>query len=343
MTVRDYYSLTTQGRARRLRELAWNALAAYDLDVVRMQLLSNEWNGVFRLDTRDGRKLVLRVGLPRDKGGYDPEEIRSEMMWTDALHRELGLTVPAPIRNRDGDLLTTASAAGVPEPRHCVVFTWVPGVDLADRLTEAAYAATGELMARLHMHAATWTPPPGFHIVRNDTPYHPKDPQRLLTPPYLDRFTPEQQALLRDATARVEAVQGRLWNNGQPPRVIHHDLHMWNVKLDRGRVHPIDFEDLVWGHPVQDIGLALYYIQDRSDYTNLRRAFQEGYTRHLPWPDDDDIDAFIVRRSLDFLNHFVGSDDPQEQAFFPKFMERSMERMRRLMPVFSAHTERSRK
>ena len=45
--------------------------------------------------------------------------IRSEASWLAALSRDTALTVPTPVANRDGGLVTSVSAAGVPEPRHC--------------------------------------------------------------------------------------------------------------------------------------------------------------------------------------------------------------------------------
>jgi Ser/Thr protein kinase RdoA (MazF antagonist) len=45
------------------------------------------------------------------------------------------MRVPRPLPARDGRLVMIAGAAGVPEPRLCILFTWVPGTDLADHLT----------------------------------------------------------------------------------------------------------------------------------------------------------------------------------------------------------------
>ena len=47
-------------------------------------------------------------------------------------------------------------------------------------------------------------------------------------------------------------------------RILHNDLHQWNVRIYRGRLSPIDFEDLMWGWPVQDIATTLYYHLDNG-------------------------------------------------------------------------------
>lgn len=326
--MKPFYELRPQGRARRLRALALAALEEYPLAVAGLRFMSDGWNTVYRVDTQSGEKYVLRITRP---GAYGPEDVRSEMMWLDALHRETDLILPAPLHTRDGALFSTQQVAGVPEARHVVVFSWVPGKDLGDALTPQNYAATGELLARLHQHSAGWTPPAGFAIRRNDTVFNPTDPPHLFDPAFRDRLAESLWAPLRRAAEEVEAAQKELWNRGHPPQVIHFDLHQWNVKVHRGQVHVIDFEDLVWGYPVQDIGLIFYYIQDRPDAADLRRAFQEGYTRRLPWPETypGEIALHTVRRGLDFANLLIDEQDPQEQEFLPVFFRRLEERLTR--------------
>lgn len=326
--MKPFYELKRLGRIRRLRALALAALDAYDLPVAGLRLLNDGWNAIFRVDCTDGAKWVLRISRP---GMYGPAEVRSEMMWLDALSRDTDLILPAPLHTRDGELLVTRQVEGVPESRHVVIFSWVPGKDLADALTPENYAATGELLARLHQHSAGWTPPPGFAINRNDSVWHPKDEPKLFDPRFAEKLSPDLWDLLRAAHAQVAEAQAELWGRGAPPQVIHYDLHQWNVKVQRGGVYPIDFEDLTWGYPVQDIGLVFYYIQDREDAADLRRAFREGYGRRLPWPEHypGEIAIHTVRRTLDFANLLIDENDPEEQATVQRFFQRTAGRLAR--------------
>ena len=66
-------------------------------------------------------------------------------------------------------------------------------------------------------------------------------------------------------------------------RIIHGDLHQWNVRNARGVLSPIDFEDLMLGWPMQDIATTLYYF-DAENISALRDAFQTGYTRQARGP-----------------------------------------------------------
>ncbi|MBX3053843.1 MAG: phosphotransferase [Caldilineaceae bacterium] len=327
--MKPFYDLRPQGRIRRLRTLALAALQEYELALAGLRFISDGWNYVFRVDTTGGEKFVLRVTRPTK---YGPTDVRSEMIWLDALHRETDLLLPAPLRTRRGELFTTVQVEGVPEARHVVVFSWVPGKDLGDVLTPQNYASTGELLARLHQHAATWTPPDGFAIRRNDTVFNPTDQPHLFEPAFRDRLNERLWGLLSVAYGRVAEAQAELWGRGQSPQVIHYDLHQYNVKVHRGRVYPIDFEDLVWGYPVQDIGLIFYYIQSRDDAAQLHAAFREGYTRRLPWPETypGEVALHTLRRTLDFANLLIDEQDPQEQEFIRRFFQRTEERLARL-------------
>ena len=59
------------------------------------------------------------------------------------------------------------------------------------------------------------------------------------------------------AIAWTQEAITRLQASGEPLRLLHGDLHPWNVRSYRGVLSPIDFEDLMLGWPVQDIATTL--------------------------------------------------------------------------------------
>lgn len=115
-------------------------------------------------------------------------------------------------------------------------------------------------------------------------------------------------------------------------RLLHGDLHQWNVRYSRGRLSPIDFEDLMWGWPVQDIATTLYYSVDEDDYPVKRVAFEQGYQRISPWPEriPGEIASFIAARGLGMAN-FVLHHPELIDNDTPAFLERVEKRLQRLM------------
>jgi Ser/Thr protein kinase RdoA (MazF antagonist) len=329
--MKPYHHLTEHGQARRLRRLAFNALQEYDLPVTRLSLVTNDMNGIFRLDLPGGQKLILRITLP--EGGHDRDHVAAEMDWLSALARDTRLSVPRPIPARDGSLVVEASVTGVPEPRLCAIFTWVPGTDLIKHISTLNLSRLGELMAALHNHAKTYQPPAGLALLRFDRVFPFLEPVVLFDEPYADLFSPERRTVYLQALDWAQHAIDILKASGEPMRILHGDLHQWNVRYFRGLLSPIDFEDLMWGWPVQDIATSLYYFIDAENYPTLRNAHKEGYSRCAPWPEryPGEIDAFIAARGLGIVNFVLNDPNPKWKSQSDKFVERIEKRLRRLL------------
>jgi Ser/Thr protein kinase RdoA (MazF antagonist) len=329
---RPFADLTAGGQARRLRQMASRALARYDLRGPRLSLVDNGFNGIFRVDTDDSRRYALRINSPAHR---TLTEIRSEVWWLRALSRETELTVPEPISMRDGDLVGTVEVDGVPQPRHHVVFRWLDGRNVRRPPTPALAAELGYLMARLHDHADTFVPPPEFSATRRDRAWPFGVPGAVYADDEDARFPPPRRAVLREAAARVEAALAELYADPDGLRFLHFDLHQGNVKVDRGRLWPLDFDDCRWGYPVQDIAVSLFYLERNSLRADphdaaLRAAFARGYTRRRPWPEryTGQLDTFVVAHFLDSLNFALLSDQPYFREILPGVLARTEDRLR---------------
>lgn len=327
----DFYHLTPSGRARRLRRVATTALQAYDLQVGALRLLTIETNAVYRVDGADGRRYVLRVG----RGGHighSPGEVRSETEWLAALDRDTDLRVPVPLANVAGELVTLIEAPGVPDPRNCVLFRWLPGRLLDQDLSTSNMEAYGALAARLHEHATGFRPSTAFEIVRYDRAFPFDQAVVLFDPACCTYVTASQREVFAAATERVQAAIDDL-RRREPMRVLHGDLHRWNVLVDGDGLAAIDFEDLVWGWPVQDLAIALYYLAWRDDYRSLFEAFRRGYERVAAWPvaDEAELDTFIAGRALVLANDVELLEEAEDRAMGPEWMDRFEARIRTLL------------
>jgi len=324
--LKNFYELTYQGRVRRLRKLAIEALKDYDLEVVGLRLLTNEFNGIFRVDTVSGDKYILRISRPNE---HELKEILSEMMWLAALRRDTDLMVPEPVRTSLGELVTTIEVPGVPEPRHCVIFGWVPGNDLSEQLTALNLHKSGAFTALLHEHGEKFQPPEKFSINRYNSVFPFGDPVVLFNEEIGDVISDDQRALFTRGVEKVQNVIDELHAGDQKPLVIHADLHQWNLRIFRGRVGAIDFEDLMWGYPLQDIAITFYYLQRREDYANLHGAYMKGYQTEREWPEQypGQLDVMIAGRGLDLLNYVLQDKDPEWREQVPAFIARNEQRL----------------
>lgn len=323
--MKDYYQLTQMGKARRLRQLAIQALSAYDLDVLRVRLITNEQNGIFRVDTRDKQKYILRVVIP--DAGHTVDEINSEMMFLNVL-KDSDITALMPLITKSGDWVSTAQVEGVPQARHCNVFTWVNGVDLADKRSPEIWFSFGALSAQLHQFSQSFTPPTSFTLPTFDTPFPYKEDSVLFADAHREHFSDEAYDLLHLAFDKIQTDIDSLFKDTSGLRVIHGDLHQWNVRITRGQLSPIDFEDLLWGYPIQDIAITLYYNRYDDQYEVLLDQFRRGYETISPFPEvyDGQLETHMLSRRIGLLNYVFNAEE-EDIRDFPNFIPLTAERI----------------
>lgn len=315
---KTFRQLTLRGQLQRLRAVAAEILLDYPLRVRRLRFLAMETNVFFRVDGEDGSRYALRVGTAGRHGAEDHE---LETRWLAALARETDLHVIEPVARTDGGYVTRTPeipSASLPAALECVLFRWVPGRHLAEHLSCRTYHDLGRAMARLHEHAASFVVEPERQPLAWDRVfYRPDEPVLLFRGEHRHLFGEEDLALLDEVRRKADAHLRELAGDGLPPRLLHGDLHMWNVHVHRGSLHLLDFEDLKWGHPVQDLSVTLFYGRDRHDYADLRDALRKGYESRLPWPAAgwEQIDLLMGARSLRFLNYMLRrQQDPRDYA-----------------------------
>jgi len=291
-----------------MRQLAQGALNAYGLADARCNFLKQAGNTLFRVNeaipahTTKAELYVpgqylLRIHQP---GYQTPSAIELELAWLAAMCRDADLPVPEPISTLDGALLAQISIPGIPGERNCSLLRWVKGREINQgRIQPWHYRAQGQLMARLHNHAAHWQPPLGLEkrkydwdgLFREDggAGIPASKAWSLLPKEYLPSF---------DAVTRKVKLVMDAWGKGSDVYgLIHGDLGLdANVLFWRGEARAIDFDDSGFGYYVYDLSLALEHCQEDEVLPRSRDALLDGYTRMRSLPEDQlkYLDLFLV-------------------------------------------------
>lgn len=329
--LRPYASLGRRGELGRLRRLAGAALRRFGVADAGLTVLRHEHNTTFRVDTAAGR-YILRLNR---MGVHDERTITSEMAWLAALAEDTDLGVPVPVVARDGSLVISESAPGVPGPRLAVLLRWQEGRFVDRRLTPRHLASVGELIGQLQRHALRWTPPRGFarprvdmltaaarrtsiagpveegtggvHPTRDDAASALSLVERLLGADYR-RVVADALRLARRSTAALAGTDN-------PTGLIHADLHYENFLFHDGAARAIDFDDCGWGAFLYDLAVPLSELEGRSNYEALRDALLDGYARQRPLPHgyDNHLRALAILRRAQLIVWILES---REQAAF---------------------------
>ena len=334
----------TANRNRKLaqhKELASAALEQYCLAGAELTLLSDADNTVFRVDVPGaehfdrhpylgkvaGRRFVLRVST-----GEHAAATRSELVWLAALLRDTDLTVPEPVPTRDGSLLA-APASPHANGTSVVLLRWVDGRALDADLDAGKLVQVGRYMAELHNHSESFTPPADFQRPRwdrnrlfgADSVLHMPDANR-----YFSRY---ELKLFEAAAERVGRTMQRLGESREVFGLIHADLHNRSYLFHGDQVRAIDFSDCGWGYYLYDIAITLGELKHRDDYPALHAAFVEGYRELRPLSEQHEglINTFMVARRVDLVNNILGWEDPFLLPWVPRFLEKSIEVLKRYL------------
>ena len=153
---------------------------------------------------------------------------------------------------------------GIPDTWNASLMAWVPGRNLGNYLTAANLERMGRLFAGMYQHGAEWNPPAGFAARRFEHWLSRREENRIIASLQPAAATPERNGngidggaseLLERMHRHVEDAYAAV--DRSDLRVIHCDLWHDNIKLHRGVLHPLDFEDTVWGFRAHDIAMAM--------------------------------------------------------------------------------------
>jgi Ser/Thr protein kinase RdoA (MazF antagonist) len=300
--MKSYNDLSLAGKIRRLHGLAIVALAHYDLESPEITYHSFSTNLLYRVTTASGERFMLRLATP---GWRTFEGLLSEALWLDALNRETTLAVPRIVPARSGEFVLPLGDPGIRDVWNTSLMSWVPGRSLRHYLTERNLEKMGELFAELHHHGAAWTPPDGF-TTRRFEHWISRGEENLIVDgeqsAAATALSPYQRDLLERMHQHVESTYAAL--DRSDLRVIHCDLWHDNIRLYQDVLHPLDFEDTVWGFRAHDIAMAMLDLLEDTDearYATLLPAFRRGYERRMAWPDAR-IEPFQIGRFLWKIN-----------------------------------------
>jgi Ser/Thr protein kinase RdoA (MazF antagonist) len=264
-----------------------------------IRLLNVSENATFALtDPVGARELVLRV----HRIGYcTAQEIRSELAWINALRGDGVIETAAPIAGSNGDLVQClVSPSGRPS-RYAVAFERLAGREPdAGGDTVPWFERLGELSARMHVHARSWTLPPGFCRRRwdLDAMVGPKGywgPWRAAI-----GLEPSAIATLEQALAFIERRIERFGMGPQRFGLVHADLRLANLLVSEPHLRIIDFDDCGFSWFLYDFASAVSFIEHEPIVPDLLQAWVMGYRKVAPLSGAElqEIPTFVVLRRI---------------------------------------------
>jgi Ser/Thr protein kinase RdoA (MazF antagonist) len=287
--------------------LAQDALQKYTLDgdwQAELLQLSENITYLFRNPT-NGEKAILRISRP---GYHTVDELESELVWVEQIRKDTKVAVAAPIRGRNGEYIQFLRNDS--KKRYalytCILFEFLEGSppDESDGQSMIqSFFYLGEITAHLHRHSRSWAGANALHrFVWDHHSIIGNNPKWGFWQDTEDLNTKWIHSLERAA----EIVQKRLKKYGRTKNnfgLIHADLRLANILIDRNTVKVIDFDDCGYGWYMHDLASAVSFIETNPITKQLVINWIAGYQKiaFLDQSDLDEIDTFIMQRRLQLL------------------------------------------
>jgi Ser/Thr protein kinase RdoA (MazF antagonist) len=287
-----------------------NSLSRWDLEsATTVRLINVSENATFALGgSHTGASnlgalhpqadLVLRV----HRIGYSSaEEIRSELAWINALRGAGAIETLTPVRGIDGEWVQRLSSPSGRPARFAVAFERLPGRE-PDAGADAPrwFERLGEVTARMHGHARSWTLPRGFTRKRWNVEAMVGDG---------GYWGPWRAAIGLDGggTAVIEQalalVVQRVERFGAGPDrfgLVHADLRLANLLVDGVHLRIIDFDDCGFSWFMYDFATAVSFIEHEPMVPDLLQAWVAGYRTVAPLSAEEraEIPTFVILRRI---------------------------------------------
>ena len=275
------------------------ALPRFDITpAARLALVHHRENAVFRVDdSGDGCAWALRV---HREGYRTSDEIRSELLWMDAL-RDAGVPTPRVRSGADGDPLQLVTPPGEARPLQVDVLAWIDGVPLdAGNDSPELHRLVGRTSALIQRHGRSWVPPSGF--IRPTWDVDALVGPRSLWGDYaeLDALAPAELELLHRAAYVVRRRLGAFGRAADRFGLTHGDLMPDNILVANGVPHVIDFDDGGYGWYLYDLATLLADKVTDPAYDRVRDAWVDGYRSVALLPDEHlrELDVLVMARLL---------------------------------------------
>lgn len=312
--MKPYNDLTPIGKKRRLKRLASYALSFYDIHVKNLDFLAEETNIFYKVVDANGTKYALKIFQEESSS---IEDNLAEVFFINTVRENTDLTVPSVIPSKDNEYVLTLETKYFDIPKRVAIYTWVDGKDFDGMETDQRFYRLGQITAQLHNATKKTVFPKDISPKKWDKVFYYRDEVPVYKEEKYQKFIDQDYHKVMDFIIPYLDKKLSDYYIGAAPQLIHADLNPWNIKLHKGEMRIIDFEEAMYGMPLHDFAIMLFYYRyDKNfDYENVKKHFFAGYEsiNKLPKFTEFDIELLITARTVNFLNYVLVIDDDPKQ------------------------------
>ena len=314
----NFFDQDVKAQTDSLTLFARGILKKYGISDAQVECINFEFNATFSVSTESGQKYALRLNINSTR---TVSNILAETQWVRELARIPSVNVPTPIATLDDQFVVSALHEDSGQTICGVMYSWLEGEEIGDEPTLDQLHTAGRAMALLHENSSHFTLTDGAELPTfNDFFWGTED--------YLfsskSRLIPKERQLIEQARDLIMKYTDELYSTSVV-RIIHADLHGWNLMWHEEQLFIFDFDDCGYGVEAQDIAVALYYL----DTPEQDEALLDGYKsiRPLPTYSEKAMKALLLQRRLLLLNYLFETKNAEHKEMLPAYLEKTIERV----------------
>ena len=311
-----FAEMSVEQQVESLADCLSEILEQYELGVCETESINHEFNSTFKVTAADGEFFALRINVNSNRS---IENLKAEVFWVNSI---TDVMTPKPKANQLGEFVTLGWHEATGRKLSAVLYSWLAGEEPGDEPTLEQLGAAGAAMAKLHKSSVDLVLPAGAELP-DLSDFHWGEKDYLLSRD--SKVGEADKVRLSSAKAWIEESLTSLFESSNAPQPIHADLHPWNLMWHDGKIAVFDFDDCGMGLPVQDLAIAIYYLDSQEQIQEFLAGYQ--LIRELPLYTPKQMQALLLQRRIMLLNYLYETSNPEHSGMIPKYQAETFRRI----------------
>ena len=319
MQSSQFGQLDVQAQREHVLELAHTVLSDYPFEIHSVEIVNFEFNATFKVVTSNRDIFALRINVNSDR---TYENLRGEIAFVGFLNQKQAVNLPKPVACKKGEFALTVASSMLERDLSVVLYSWLEGEELGDEPNDEALRKLGAAMAAMHQATADFTLPDKAQLpFLKDFLWQTQDIIFSSASP----LSKEDIELLTKVKNEIEHIIEDLYS-GSKAIAIHADLHGANVFTNGDQIYIFDFDDAGFGLPIQDLAIALYYLDTPEQEAALLAGYQS--VSELPRYDKRQLIGLLLQRRIILLNYLYETTNQEHRDMAPEYLVETLRRVR---------------
>ena len=314
----EFFELPVEEQQKSLTTFTSELLKSYGINDAKVSCINFEFNATFAVESDAGIKYALRININSTR---TINNMQAEVEWVRHLNRTSGINTPTPIATMKDEYIVSGLHADSGQTLYGVMYSWLDGEEIGDEPTMEQLHEVGRAIALLHQESTDFALSSGntlptfnnFFWGTEDFLFSGKS-----------ELSDKDRGLIEQARDLIIKFTEELYQSSSV-HIIHADFHGWNLMWNEGQLSIFDFDDCGFGVEVQDLAVALYYLDTPEQDTALLNGYQS--IKPLPAYSELAMKALLLQRRLLLLNYLFETKNQEHKEMLPDYLKKSLERV----------------